>query len=146
MSAVPLHTPPRAVSPEPPPLRLVPSLPRRRRLAFVVLLSTLATAAVFVTVAINALAAGDAVAALHAERAVEEAEGRYTELVARVARLEDPARIRRVATEELGMVPARGAKFLVLERAPSEEHATDGERAGAGMQGDPLKPVLSVQR
>ncbi len=146
MSAVPLPTPPLPAPPEPPPLRLVPSVPRRRRLAFAVLLSSIGTVAVFATVAINALAAGDAVAALHAERAVQEAEARYTQLVASVARLEDPARIRRVATEELGMIPARGARFLVLERPTHDNHAAAGERAGEGMQGDPLKPVLSVQR
>ena len=146
MSAVPLRTPPLPAPPEPPPLRLVRSVRRRRRLAFVLLLSSVGTAAVFATVAINALAAGDAVAAMRAEKVVEEAEGRYTELVARVARLEDPARIRRVATDELGMIPARGARFLVLERPLPEDRAISPDNDGSGMQGDPLKPVLSVQR
>lgn len=110
------------------------------------LLSSICTLTVFATVAINALAAGDAVAALQAERAVEEAESRYTQLVAKVARLEDPGRIEQVAVGELGMIPARGARFLVLDRPLPEDRG--GARTGAtdGMQGDPLKPVLSVQR
>lgn len=156
MSAVPLHAPSSsAPAPSPPRLRLVGSVPRRRRVAFAVLLSSICTVAVFATVAVNALAAGDAVAALEAERAVEEAESRYTELVARVAELEDPARIERVAVKELGMIPARGTRFLVLDRPLRKEHATTPVDVAAGTQSrpqapaklaDPLKPVLSVQR
>ncbi len=147
MSAVPLHTPsPPAPAPSRPRLRVVRSVPRRRRVAFAVLLSSISIVAVFATVAINALAAGDAVAALQAERAVEEAESRYTELVAKVAKLEDPARIERVATKELGMVPARGARFLVVDRPSSEDGGSVGAEGDVGAHADPLKPVLSVQR
>ncbi len=145
MSAVP-RIPPLPAPPEPPPLRLVRSVQRRRRLAFVLLLAIVGTVAVFATVAINALAAGDAVAALRTGKVVEEAEGRYTELVAKVARLEDPARIRRVASDELGMIPARGARFLVLERPLAQDDQALAVNGSSGMQADPLKPVLSVQR
>lgn len=165
MSAVPLHTPsPPPPAPGPPRLRLVGSVPRWRRLAFAMLLSSIGTVAVFATVALNALAAGDAVAALQAEKAVEAAESRYTELVARVATLEDPARIERVAVEEIGMIPARGVRFLVLDRPLPEEHATTPVEVAGGTRvwpqapagpprpqapgglADPLKPLLSVQR
>ncbi|MDQ3932756.1 MAG: hypothetical protein M3252_07975 [Actinomycetota bacterium] len=147
MSAAPLHTPsPPAPASTPPRLRLVRPVPRRRRVGFAVLLSSIFTVAVFATVAINALAAGDAVAALQIERDVEEAESRYTELVAKVAKLEDPARIERVATKELGMIPARGARFLVVDRPAAEDLAAAPGQEDVSPRTDPLKPVLSVQR
>lgn len=99
--------------------------------------------AVFGTVALNALAAADAVTSRNLEAAVEEGERVYAQLIADVAALEDPARVR-AAAEELGLAPAGAGRHLVLERvlpadgAPME--ALPGEAA------DPLKPVLSADR
>lgn len=154
MSAVPLHTGSRPARPsERPRLHLVG--PRRHSVAFAAFLSSICALAVFATVAINALAAGDAVAALEAEKAVEEAGSHYAELVATVARLEDPARIEQVAVEELGMIPAGRARFLVVQRPLPTDRAANPPEVMAGTHvrpqaparlADPLKPVLSVQR
>jgi cell division protein FtsL len=140
MSALPAprHRPTAA-----PHLRVVPPPRPRHTLAYAVLILLVCAAAIFATVAFGALAAGHAVAAAELEREVAEAERRYAELVAEVAELEDPARIERVATERLGMVPADGARYLVLDRPLPDD---DEEPIPAGGRADPLKPVLSVER
>lgn len=128
-----------------PDLRLVPQPQRRHRLLLVGSVVALCASAVFATVALSALAAGDAVGTRALERRVADAERRYEELVAEVARLEDPARIERVATEELGLVRAEGARFLVLRPALPQD-AADQTEVAAGDRPDPLKPVLSLER
>ncbi|MDP9022117.1 MAG: hypothetical protein M3N57_05330 [Actinomycetota bacterium] len=144
MSAVPQSRrgPDRARAPR---LRVVTAPRRRRRLLFALLLVAISGAAVFSTVTLNALAAADAVHAARLEADVAEAERRYAELVAEVAALEDPARIEQVALEELGMVPADGARFLVVDRRLPHDGAVVTE-AATGSQTDRMKPVLSVQR
>lgn len=144
MSAVPAGRRP-APSPRSPQLRVVSRPPTRHTLAFCLLLLALGALAVFATVTLNALAAADAVRTAQLEQEVAEAERRYGDLVAEVAALEDPARIERVAIDQLGMVPADGARYVVLDRPlPADD---DGPpEVTAGGRTDPLKPVLSVQR
>lgn len=128
----------------PPQLRVVQETRRRHTLAFALLVLVLTAGSVFATVALNALAASDAVAARGLERAVADAERRHAELVAEVAHLEDPGRIEQVATEQLGMTPAHGARFIVVNADPAAPEADDGVVAGGSP--DPLKPVLSADR
>ncbi|MBW3576470.1 MAG: cell division protein FtsL [Actinobacteria bacterium] len=144
MSAVPQsrRVPGRAPTPR---LRVVTAPRRRRTLLFALVLVTISGAAVFATLTVNALAAADAVRAAQLEADVAEAERRYAELVAEVAALEDPARIEQVALDELGMVPADGARFLVVERRLPQDGTVVTEAATGG-QTDRMKPVLSVQR
>lgn len=128
-----------------PKLRVVPEPLERHTIAYALVIIALAGVVVFTTVAINALAAGDAVRARALENEVADAEQRYGELVAEVARLEDPARIGQVAREDLGMVKPAGAEYLMLDRAlPADGRVSDGVQAGSAA--DPLKPVLSVER
>lgn len=127
-----------------PQLRVVQETRRRHTLGFAVLVIVLTAGSVFATVALNALAAGDAVAARGLERDVAEAQRRHGELVAEVAHLEDPGRIEEVAVSELGMVPARGARFIVVSADPDAPQLADGVIEGASP--DPLKPVLSADR
>lgn len=128
-----------------PQLRVVPEPRQRHTLAYTLVIIALSGVVVFTTVAFNALAAGDAVRARELENEVVDAEQRYGELVAEVARLEDPARIGRVAREDLGMVDPAGAEYLVLDR-PLPEDGRGSEEVQAGSSTDPLKPLLSVER
>lgn len=126
-------------------LRVVGPTPRRRTLLFATLLGLLAGVTIFTTVAVSALGAADAVTVRELQREVADAERRYAALVAEVAALQDPARIERVAVEELGMVRPADARYVVLDRAlPEDEEGVDD--ALAGIRTDPLKPVLSVER
>lgn len=128
-----------------PKLRVVPEPLERHTVAYTLVIIALAGVVVFTTVAINALAAGDAVRARELENEVADAEQRYGELIAEVARLEDPARIGRVAREDLGMVEPAGAEYLMLDR-PLPEDGRASEEVQLGSEADPLKPVLSVER
>ena len=127
-----------------PDLRVVSPGRPRHRLLLASLIVLIAAAAVFLTVSLNALAAGTAVDTRLVEAEVVNAERRHRELVAHVAHLEEPSRIEQVAVLQLGMVPAAGARFLVVERAlPGDGVSTD---RAAGSAADPLKPVLSADR
>ena len=127
-----------------PNLRVVTQGGSRHRLLLASLIMAVAAAAVFATVSLNALAAGTAVATRQVEERVASGERRHRELVAGVARLEEPSRIEQVALEQLGMVPAAGARFLVVDRPlPGDGVSTD---RAAGSAADPLKPVLSAER
>ncbi|MTV26168.1 hypothetical protein FTX61_12225 [Nitriliruptoraceae bacterium ZYF776] len=119
------------------PRRPVPTL------VYALLTVLVLAAAVFGTVTLNALAAADAVESRALERQVAEGERVHAQLVADVASLEDPARIRATA-EDLGLVPAVGGRHLVLERVLPADGATTEALPGA--EADPLKPVLSAQR
>ncbi len=143
MSATPL--PLQRGSDRPPRLRVVPEPRERHTLAYTMVIIALSGVVVFTTVAFNALAAGDAVRARQLDNEVADAQQRYGELVAEVARLEDPARIGRVAREELDMVAPAGAEYLVLDRSLPED-GRGSEEVQAGSSTDPLKPVLSVER
>lgn len=127
-------------------LRLVRPPATRHTVAFATLTVVVCLAAAFATVGLRALAAGDAVARARLADQVARAEARHTELIAEVARLENPARIEAVATRDLNMVPAVDAGFLVLDRALPLDAAPRRDTMATGERTDPLKPVLSVNR
>lgn len=118
-------------------LRVVTDQPRRHPALFLALYLVLAAMVVLGAVSLNALAAGDAVEARELTQQVELAERAHGRLVAEVASLEDPARIREAA-RDAGMVPARDPRFLEpglplpVDTAPT----TPGD--------DTLKPLLSA--
>jgi hypothetical protein len=125
-------------------LRVVEEPVTRHTLAYAVVMVLLAGATVFGAVTLNALAAGTAVEAQELDRHVAEAERTYAQLVADVAALEDPARIRAGALE-LGLEPSSPARFVVVERnLPADGALPPIARPGA--TADPLKPLLSVER
>lgn len=141
----PQATPP-PVTPE---LRVVESPPRRHAVAWLLGHAAVIVVTVLFAVSLNALAAGDAVRARDLENRVEVAERRYAHLIAEVAHMETPERIRREALQ-LGMVPAEDPTYLFLDGAQATP--VDDERGPVmgpvegTRDGDPLKPVLSVQR
>lgn len=98
-------------------------------------------ASVLGAVSLNALAAADSVAARQLELEVAEAERLHSDLIAEVAHLDAPERIRQVATEQLGMIEANAPRYVVLGRSlPSDNTGVDAP------SGDPLKPVLAAER
>ncbi|MEX2420373.1 MAG: hypothetical protein WD670_01005, partial [Actinomycetota bacterium] len=122
-----------------PRLEVVPEPLVRHTLAFVLLIVGVLGATVFGAVTLNALAAGAAVEARALETEVAEAERVYAQMVADVASLEDPARIRETALE-LGLVPSGPARFVTLERnLPADGAVAPTEPDGATT--DPLKPL-----
>ena len=125
-------------------LRVVEEPRKRHTLLFALLTITLLGGAVFGTVTLNALAAAHAVEARELDARVADAERSYAQLVADVAALEDPARIREAALE-LGLVPAGPGRHVVLARnLPADGAVADIE--APDRPADPLKPVLSVER
>lgn len=137
---------PRGRRDERPRLEVVREPRRRHTLAFVLLYLVCAGLTVFGTVTLNAMAAGDAVRARALEQRVGDAERAYGQLVADVARLEDPGRVRQAALD-LGMVPATSPRYLVLERSlPADGERQEAEIVAPGETTDPVKPVLSVER
>lgn len=125
-------------------LRVVEEPRERHTLRYALLLIVLLGAAIFGTVAMNALAAGNSVQSRELSARVAEAEREYAELVAEVAALEDPGRIREAGLD-LGLVPATGGRHLQLERPLPADGAVD-ESIPVGTTTDPLKPVLSLER
>ncbi|MDX1619784.1 MAG: hypothetical protein R3320_02255 [Nitriliruptorales bacterium] len=120
--------------------------PRKRHVVvFTLLYLLVAGGTVFGAVSLNALAAGDAVTARTLESQVTEAERDYGLLVAEVAQLEDPERVRRAALE-LGMVPADSPRYLLVERSLDGDGVTQEALVDAGDTTDPMKPVLSAER
>lgn len=137
----------RAPAPQAPPrrhLRVVEEARPRHTLRYTLLIITVLGAAIFGTVALNALAAANSVESRELSTRVAEAERTYAQLVADVAALEDPARIREAGLE-LGLVPASGGRHVVLERPLPADGAVD-ETVTPGTTTDPLKPVLSAER
>lgn len=125
-------------------LRVVDEPVVRHTLAYALVMIAMVGATVFGAVALNALAAGASVEARELDVHVAEAERVYAQLVADVAAMEDPARIRATALE-LGLVPSGPARFLELDRnLPADGAVTPAERLGDTQ--DPLKPLLSVER
>lgn len=118
-------------------LRVVEEQPHRHPVAFMVAYLVLAGVVVLGAVSLNALAAGDAVEARELTRAVEQAERANGLLVAEVATLEDPARVRQAAATA-GLVPADGPRFLEPGRALPSDTAPRGPAS------DELKPLLSA--
>jgi cell division protein FtsL len=125
-------------------LQVVEEPSRRHTVAYALLILVVMGVAIFAAVSLNALAATTSIQARELDLRVAEAERHYAQLVADVATLEDPARIREAAAE-LGMVPADVGRYLPLDRnlpadgAPSRVEVREGPT-------DPLKPVLSVER
>jgi len=131
-----------------PHLRLVaPPARTARWLAALVLVTALGVVGV---VTFNALAAEAAFEAARLEAEVDALEVRYDELTAEVARLESPERVRQVAIEELGMVPAEQPAYLVVDDAVPAAARVDAEsgaaQADAAGIADPLKAALDASR
>lgn len=118
-------------------LRVVEDRPRRHPVLFLAVYLAFATLVVLGAVSLNAMAAGGAVEARELATAVERAERDHGLLVAEVASLEDPERIRQAA-REAGLVPAEQPRFLEPGRAlPSDTTPT-------APTDDDLKPLLSA--
>ncbi len=125
-------------------LQVVDAPARRHTLVYALAIVLVLGAATFGAVALNALAAAAAVESRTLDAQVVDAERQYAQLVADVAALEDPARIR-AAAEDLGMVSAESVRHLQVERnLPADGAAPPIETPGA--RPDPLKPLLSAER
>lgn len=127
-----------------PELSVVVEPRRRHTLAYALMMVLLLGGGVFGAVALNALAAAEAVQARELERQVADGERAYGSLIAEVATLEDPGRIREAALD-LGLVPSGPSRHLHLER----NLPVDGTVVQAPLPEstpDPLKPVLSAER
>lgn len=135
----------REAAPDPRPnLRVVDEPVVRHTLVYALVMIAVVAASVFGAVTLNALAAGASVEARALEAQVSEAERTYAQLVADVASLEDPARIRETALE-LGLVPPGPARFVPLERnLPADGAVAETDRPDTTQ--DTLKSVLSVER
>lgn len=96
-----------------PDLRVVTRPRRRSRLLLA--LAALAVAGLFAIVGLHALAAHASFEAQALEAEVAALSDEADELSARVAALESPDRIRAVARDDLGMVPAEQARFVQLD-------------------------------
>ncbi len=125
-------------------LRVVDAPATRHTLAFALVWIVVLGAAVFGAVTLNALAAGASVEARALEAHVAEAERVHAQLIADVARLEDPARVRAAAVE-LGMVPPGPVRHLSLERSLPADGLVPAARTPSA-PADPLKPLLSAER
>jgi hypothetical protein len=123
-------------------LQVVEEPLRRHTLAYVLAIVTVLAAAVAGAVTLNALAASTSLQTHGLEERVAEAERHYAQLVADVAALEDPERIREAATE-IGLVPALAERHLpVVRPLPADAMLRRGPAGDVGA--DPLKPVLSA--
>lgn len=123
-------------------LRVVEDTSVRHSLFYVVVILFVAGAAIFGAVALNALAAAESVRAHTLQAEVTAAEREYSQLVADVAALEDPGRIRQAALD-MGMVRDGPSRHVTVRRnLPADGAADLAEARGRGP--DPLKPVLSV--
>lgn len=125
-------------------LRVVEEPAPRHTLAYAIVMILAFAAAVFGAVSLNALAAGTSVEARVLEAHVTEAERVYAQLIADVAALEDPARVR-AAAMEIGMVPPGPVRHLSLERNLPADGAVPETRT-PDAAADPLKSLLSAER
>jgi len=113
----------------------------RHRLRWLLLTVGLLGVSVFSAVSLNALAAQGAVRARALEERVDIAQREHAHLVAVVAALDTPGRIKQVAEQQLGMLPGGAPRLLVLDRTlPTDE------TADAAATDDLLKPVLAAER
>lgn len=145
MSAVtaPLRPRPRPSALRPPELRVVPRPRRRHTLAYLLAVIGVVAAGIFASLSLNALAAAAAVEARALDAQVVEAERRYAQLIADVAALEDPARIRAEALA-LGLEPAGPGRTLALDRNLPADGAVSGQ-VSSDVPADPLKPLLTLE-
>lgn len=102
---------------------------------YMLLLALVAVLGVTGIVSLNALAAEASFKARELEEEVTRLSRRYDELTAEVAKLESPERVRRVATTELGMVPADP-----LYLSP------EGKRTARPANADPQSPASGDAR
>lgn len=123
-------------------LRVVDEPTTRHTLAYALGMILVLGGAIFGTVSLNALAAAASVEARELDARVADAERTYAQLVADVAALEDPARIRAAALE-LGLVPAGPGRHVVLERNLPADGATSPTEVFQGTP-DPIKPLLQA--
>lgn len=143
MSALPHAAPRSRGAPDAPPRsRTAPRRPslrvveRRRRLHWVGLMLALVIAGVLTVVALQAQAASAAFEARSLEQELVDLRHRHEQLVSEVASLQSPERLRRIAVNDLGMVPADDPVYLDLSgpgRLTSDTTARDGDMA------DPVK-------
>ncbi len=145
MSAVtaPLkRTRPHAPERRRPHLEVVEEARPRHTLVYAVTILTVLAAVIFGAVTFNALAASASVAARGLEAEVTAGEREYAQLIADVAALESPARIREEA-EALGLVQDGPTRYLPVDRnLPADGAVPPTESHNGGP--DPLKPLLSV--
>lgn len=119
-------------------LRVVEDVPRRHPIVFLLLYLVTGIAIVLGAVSLNALAAGGAVDAAELSRQVSDAQRHYELMVAQVAQLENPERIRAQA-EQMGMIQAQNPRYL----EPGRELPADTPPAATE---DPVKPLLQAAR
>lgn len=81
-----------------------------------VLSGTILVAGVIGIVALNALAAESSFAAMEVQERITDLTLRHDNLVAEIATLETPARVRQVATSQLGLIDPEQPGFLVIDR------------------------------
>jgi cell division protein FtsL len=103
-----------------PDLRVV--APRRHPGVYLLVIAAVTVLGVVGIVSLNALAAESSFAARELTTEANELERRYDELTAEVASLRAPARIRRVAEADLGMIMAEQPAFLVAEAPTADAH------------------------
>lgn len=126
--------------------RLKASERRRRARLMVVAAATFATICLFLLAAFNALLVSGQGRIDRLERQVQEAQARYSTNRLRVAELESPDRIVRVAQERLGMVPPPGVTYLTPSETVADEVGRPALPAGETGTGRPwatVKPYLS---
>ncbi|MEX2324662.1 MAG: hypothetical protein WD576_02840 [Nitriliruptoraceae bacterium] len=118
----------------------------RGRFTFVwlALMLLLFAVSVFGVVALNAMAAASAVEAREFEQRLVAAEREYGHLVAQVSELEDPIRIRELATD-MGMIRASTMRTVNAQR-PLPSDGSLGAAGGAASTNDSIKSVLSMGR
>ena len=112
----------------------------RRTGWWLAVLAVVAAGTVFGIVSLSALSAEASYTARGLEAEITELSYRYDELTAEVATLESPDRIRRVAVEELGMVPSEQPAYLVLEQTGPDVTTTASDLRDA-VDGDVTDPV-----
>lgn len=144
MSALP-HAAPRPRgrpdAPSPPRPATRPALrvvQRRRRVRWVGLMLAFVIAGVLAVVALQAQAASAAFAARSLEQEVVELRHTHEQLVSEVAALQSPERLRRIAVQDLGMVPADDPVYLDLSTPGRLLRATP---SADGSVADPVKGI-----
>lgn len=142
----PAPRPPRRTRPPSRRLRVVGTTAPRRSLGGV--LCAVVAGFVLVTgiigiVALNALAAEASFQAMELEEHISDLTLRHDNLVAEVAMLEAPARVREVATTRLGLIDPAQPGFLVI---PDRSNLDDGDSDGTGDVGAADKPTSVLEK
>lgn len=127
----------------PRPLRVL-GRPRHTR-RYVVLALLMSGLGIFGIVFLNALAAEAAFEARTLEKEVTELTLRHDELTAEVAALSAPGRVRQVAQDELGMVPASAAGFLFADQLAGDGRIARSPDPLAVVQAEPVPDDRTVE-